>query len=207
MPPEKRTLVLTHFPRFLSDLEEEIYSAGQHRCILTLRSRSLYDMNCTQCCESAISHWFQCGSGLRIRIQRLGQCGSKIAIYLSLDLHKVKDVYATAEVFISRKRTSGSWIFFTFVGNFGHPGSGSSSPKLMRIRILNIDCTILYQYSDRINHLFQNWSALYFVFYRLGDKNIFFCRLSHLGPRVQREDAGPRDCCGTGCPGHRGRSR
>jgi hypothetical protein len=28
MPPEKRTLVLTHFPRFLSDLEEEIYSAG-----------------------------------------------------------------------------------------------------------------------------------------------------------------------------------
>jgi hypothetical protein len=34
MPPEKRTLVLTHFPRFLSDLEEEIYSAGQYRCIL-----------------------------------------------------------------------------------------------------------------------------------------------------------------------------
>merc|ERR1719334_2548779 len=27
MPPEKRTLVLTHFPRFLSLLEEEIYSA------------------------------------------------------------------------------------------------------------------------------------------------------------------------------------
>jgi len=26
MPPEKRTLVLTHFPRFLSQLEEEIYS-------------------------------------------------------------------------------------------------------------------------------------------------------------------------------------
>ena len=26
MPPEKRTLVLTHFPRFLSLLEEEIYS-------------------------------------------------------------------------------------------------------------------------------------------------------------------------------------
>jgi hypothetical protein len=29
MPPEKRTLVLTHFPRFLSDLEEEIYSPGR----------------------------------------------------------------------------------------------------------------------------------------------------------------------------------
>ena len=28
MPPEKRTLVLTHFPRFLSQLEEEIYSAN-----------------------------------------------------------------------------------------------------------------------------------------------------------------------------------
>jgi histone acetyltransferase len=28
MPPEKRTLVLTHFPRFLSLLEEEIYSTG-----------------------------------------------------------------------------------------------------------------------------------------------------------------------------------
>ncbi|XP_014664151.1 PREDICTED: histone acetyltransferase KAT2A-like isoform X2 [Priapulus caudatus] len=27
MPPEKRTLVLTHFPRFLSMLEEEVYSA------------------------------------------------------------------------------------------------------------------------------------------------------------------------------------
>merc|ERR1711874_366921 len=26
MPPEKRTLVLTHFPRFLTLLEEEIYS-------------------------------------------------------------------------------------------------------------------------------------------------------------------------------------
>ena len=26
MPPEKRTLVLTHFPRFLSLLEEEIYN-------------------------------------------------------------------------------------------------------------------------------------------------------------------------------------
>ena len=31
MPPEKRTLVLTHFPRFLSDLEEEIYSAGHRK--------------------------------------------------------------------------------------------------------------------------------------------------------------------------------
>ena len=28
MPPEKRTLVLTHFPRFLSLLEEEIYSTN-----------------------------------------------------------------------------------------------------------------------------------------------------------------------------------
>ena len=28
MPPEKRTLVLTHFPRFLSLLEQEIYSTG-----------------------------------------------------------------------------------------------------------------------------------------------------------------------------------
>ena len=28
MPPEKRTLVLTHFPRFLSLLEEEIYSVS-----------------------------------------------------------------------------------------------------------------------------------------------------------------------------------
>ena len=28
MPAEKRTLVLTHFPRFLSLLEEEIYSAN-----------------------------------------------------------------------------------------------------------------------------------------------------------------------------------
>ena len=27
IPPEKRTLTLTHFPRFLSLLEEEIYSA------------------------------------------------------------------------------------------------------------------------------------------------------------------------------------
>ena len=26
MPPEKKTLVLTHFPRFLSLLEEEIYA-------------------------------------------------------------------------------------------------------------------------------------------------------------------------------------
>jgi len=30
MPPEKRTLVLTHFPRFLTLLEEEIYSATSH---------------------------------------------------------------------------------------------------------------------------------------------------------------------------------
>ncbi len=28
MPAEKRTLVLTHFPRFLSLLEEEIYNPG-----------------------------------------------------------------------------------------------------------------------------------------------------------------------------------
>ena len=28
MPPEKKTLVLTHFPRFLSLLEEEIYGAN-----------------------------------------------------------------------------------------------------------------------------------------------------------------------------------
>ena len=28
MPPEKRTLVLTHFPRFLSLLEEEIYESN-----------------------------------------------------------------------------------------------------------------------------------------------------------------------------------
>jgi histone acetyltransferase len=28
MPPEKRTLVLTHFPRFLSMLEEEVYGSN-----------------------------------------------------------------------------------------------------------------------------------------------------------------------------------
>lgn len=28
MPPEKRTLVLTHFPRFLSVLEEEVYGTN-----------------------------------------------------------------------------------------------------------------------------------------------------------------------------------
>lgn len=28
MPPEKRTLVLTHFPRFLSMLEEEVYGTS-----------------------------------------------------------------------------------------------------------------------------------------------------------------------------------
>ena len=34
MPPEKRTLVLTHFPRFLTLLEEEIYSQGISQFLL-----------------------------------------------------------------------------------------------------------------------------------------------------------------------------
>ena len=35
MPPEKRTLVLTHFPRFLTLLEEEIYNPSRFHAFIS----------------------------------------------------------------------------------------------------------------------------------------------------------------------------
>ncbi len=102
------------------------------------------------------SHWFQFGSGSSI----FGQCGfrvlmtkkwgeknlqqkkflfvlSKIAIYLSLGLHKESPSYwrrlQLSKEAIQHFKTWNFLIFSTFMGHFCPPGSGSGFRILIRI--------------------------------------------------------------------------
>ncbi len=109
-------------------------------------------------------HWFQCGSGYGSGSSIFGQCGSrygsesrsrvlmtknwtkftaefyfiksKIAIDLSLDLHKGR-LSSSRSLHPSKENIwhFKTWIFFTFVGNFDPPGSESVFPTRIRIRI------------------------------------------------------------------------
>ncbi len=67
---------------------------------------------------------------------------SKVAIYLSLGLHKGRPSYKRSFQLTIKKKIQHFkiWNFFTFstfADHFCHPGSGSSRPKSIQIRIHN----------------------------------------------------------------------
>ncbi len=124
-------------------------------------------------------HWFQCISGSSIFCQcgfgsesrskvlmtknwkkftaeiKFIYFGSKIVIRLCLDLHKGRPSYRRSlhpsKANIWHFKT---WIFFTIMGHFGPPGSGSgtlsSRPKWMRIRIRNTGWKFIVQLGENL---------------------------------------------------------
>ncbi len=97
---------------------------------------------------NADPHWFQCGFGNGSSI--FGQCGSGSR---SLGRHKrhlsfSRSLHPSKENIWHLK----TWIFFTFVGYFGPPGSGSVFPMRIRIQMtkMNADPDPQHCYRARI---------------------------------------------------------
>ncbi len=91
-----------------------------------------------------IQHFLNCGSGFRIQIQGWWSkieknykkfnnyfFWSKIAIYLSLGLHKIRPSYRRS---LQPSKDKNSILFSIFSGHFSPPGSGFGSAICMWIR-------------------------------------------------------------------------
>ncbi len=131
--------------------------------VYMITSTSIYHnpVPVVQCCNP---YWFQRGSGYGSGCKIFCQCGfgygsgcrilmtknwkkftavhfltffwSKIAIYLSLSLHEGRPSYRRSlHPLKSEHLAFQTWIFFSFVGHFGPPGSGSVFPMRIRVQI------------------------------------------------------------------------